>query len=75
MIKLFVLEQSLKESNNNDENKLKAISSLKKLLFKVDHDAEYIPINNIGTLIDLFEDLKGEKLDLEEVNVLREIAG
>ena len=75
MIKLFVLEQSLKESNNNDKNKLKAISSLKNLLLKVDHDAEYIPTNNISNLIDLFEDLKGEKLDLEEVNILREIAG
>ena len=71
--KIFVLQQELKTHIKQDRKREKALSNIKKLLMKVDNNAEVVPASNIKKLSLLLSFLKEKPLSRYEKIVIGEI--
>jgi hypothetical protein len=56
-----------------DEAKLKAANLIKELLAQIDYRAEVVPENNLEMFTSLLTSLKGEPLNNEEKELVKEI--
>ena len=73
--RLFEIEEKVKSDNSQSSTKVKAIKSLKSLLLKLDAKSEWVPFRSRLQLIDLLEDLKGERLSKAELSLVNEMLG
>lgn len=68
--KLKVAEQSVRQKINAEKRRMEAIISIKKLLEQIDFKAEVVPVEDRDKLGNLLVSLKGDKLDVGEVELV-----
>ncbi len=74
MIKVnLILTKYLTGEKFVENNKLKAARSIMELLGKIDFKAEVVPENNLEMFTRLLISLKGEPLNKDEAELVREI--
>jgi len=56
-----------------DKKKLEAANAIKKLLEKIDYKSEMVPENNLEMFTKLIVSLKGEPINTDEAELLKEI--
>jgi len=71
--RLFEIEEKAKSDNPQSSTRVMAIKSLKSLLLKLDAKSEWVPFRCRLQLIDLLEDLKGERLNEAELSLVNEM--
>jgi len=75
MVKIRLVIEDLIDSNKTvDTNRIKAIKRLNALLAQIDFMVESIVLDDTLKLINLFTELKGEKLTIEEKNLVDELS-
>jgi hypothetical protein len=71
--KLSIIELEVKYNIYLEQNKLKAIRSIRELLGQIDFEAEVVPTDDIEKLSELLNSLKGSALNEEECELLRDL--
>lgn len=73
LFKLKELECDLEHSKLKNASKLKMVSSLKDTLLKIDFRAEEIPEYSFDKIIQVLEDVNGEKLSFDEKKIIQKL--
>jgi hypothetical protein len=73
--KLSIIELEVKYNIYLEQNKLKAIRSIRELLGQIDFEVEVVPTDDIEKLSELLNSLKGRTLNEEEIELLRRLIG
>jgi hypothetical protein len=73
LYKLKEMECEIEQSKSQNIGLIKAISSLKKLLLQINFKAEVIPEENPKKLKQILIGLKGQSLNKEEENLLKQL--
>ncbi|GGG54958.1 hypothetical protein [Bizionia arctica] len=72
--KIIFLEQELNKDPLKNGDILESVRSLNKLLNQIDFNAEFVPVENIKRLHNLFESLKEEALTKQEKAVIKKLS-
>lgn len=72
-IKLDLVEFEMLKNPVQNEEKLSAVQNIKKLLEKIDFEAEVVPMQNKTKLNKLLISLKGDFLTEEESKIIEEL--
>ena len=71
--KLLLLEYALFKEKDLDIKRLGAVRGIKKLLMKIDFNAEVVPMENSKKLNDLLVSIKGNPLTNDEIKLTEEL--
>lgn len=71
--KMMLLTYEIEERVRQEERRLKAIASVRKLLSGIDFSSEVVPCDNTGRLKKTLESLKGKPLSKDEYALLKDI--
>lgn len=71
--RLKQVEISSKDRIKEEQNKLKVVQSILKLLEEIDFSAEMIPEGDMGRIVRLLVYLKGKGLTEQETRIVNEI--
>ncbi len=73
LYKIKELECSLEKDEMKNESKLNIVSSLKNTLLNIDFRIEEIPEYSYYKIIQILEDINGEKLSFEEKKIIQNV--
>ncbi len=73
LYKIKELECSLEKGEIKNESMLNIVSSLKNMLLNIDFKTEVIPEYSYDKIIQILEDINGEKLSFEEKKIIQNV--
>ena len=73
LAKLSEIKLSTLKNIKNESKKLLALKSINKILCQIDFSTEDVKINNTENLKKVLTSLKGDKLNKNEIKLVREI--